>query len=123
MTSPNLYVRIKWENGVAIGPEQIRMLEAVREMGSIYAAAKLIGVSYTHIWRTLLSMNAYLCGPVIASANKGTRLTPFGQRLVQEFRLLEATANKATSELNEFWSSAPSKDVTHHLVVGTTVSK
>jgi molybdate transport repressor ModE-like protein len=123
MNFPNLYVRIAWENGVVVGPEQIRLLEAVRDTGSICAATKLLGLSYTHIWRTFVGMNACLCHPVIASDNKGTHLTPFGRRLIRQFRQLEATANAAnTVDLWGFWSGLPAEASDRRPIVRAPIS-
>jgi molybdate transport repressor ModE-like protein len=92
------------------------LLLANLHTGSICAATKLLGLSYTHIWRTFVGMNACLCHPVIASDNKGTHLTPFGRRLIRQFRRLETRTNQAIVDLDGFWSGVPSAADIHRAI-------
>jgi molybdate transport system regulatory protein len=84
----------------SLGPGKAALLEAVRETGSISAAARALGMAYRHAWELVDDLNACFTPEVVATAaggraGGGARLTPFGEELVRRFRAMEATATRA----------------------------
>ena len=98
--------------GRSIEPDTIRLLEAVRDHGSISAAGKQTSVSYRHAWLLVDLLNRMFTEPVIKTKHGGVRgggaeLTPFGQRLVEHYRTMERKASAATAaELAELAAAA-----------------
>ena len=79
---------------LAIGPGKIALLEAIRDSGSITAAARRLGMSYRRAWLLVDETNRCLVGPAVATAaggekGGGTALTPLGTELVLRYRALE----------------------------------
>jgi len=75
------------------GSQRIELLASIRELGSITAAAKAIGMSYKAAWDAIDAMNNLAGEPLVHRAaggrgGGGTRLTERGERLVDTFRLL-----------------------------------
>src|SRR6266446_2038811 len=52
-----LRVSIVFESGARIGPGKAKLLESIRDTGSISAAAREMGMSYKRAWLLLDSMN------------------------------------------------------------------
>lgn len=75
--------------------EQIGLLRAIQETGSISAAAIATGISYKTAWDRLERLNNLSQSPLVdrasgGSGGGGTHLTPYGEKLLQGFaRLME----------------------------------
>ena len=69
----------------------IDLLHAVQEQGSISAAAKVLGLSYRHVWGELRRWEADLGRPLVHKV-QGQRsvLTPFGERLLELERRIQS---------------------------------
>ena len=50
-------ITIVFKSGARIGPRKAKLLESVRETGSISAAARDMSMSYKHAWVLLDSIN------------------------------------------------------------------
>jgi molybdate transport system regulatory protein len=88
---------------VAIGPGKVALLEAIRDEGSLTAAAKSIGISYRRAWTMLDEMQRTLKYPVVASATGGPHgggslLTAVGEEIVARYRRIEAAAAAACAD-------------------------
>jgi molybdate transport system regulatory protein len=86
----------------AIGPRKIRLLEAIRDTGSITQAGIALGMSYRRSWLLVDDMNNCFREAVIAaraggSHGGGAALTPFGKKLIDQYRAIEAEAHAATA--------------------------
>src|SRR5271156_1439648 len=97
-----LTLRLDFGPGRAIGHGKVRLLEAVRDHGSISAAGRSMGMSYRRAWLLIDELNRLFETPVVetkhgGSAGGGAALTPFGHRVVQHYRSIERKAHKATS--------------------------
>jgi molybdate transport system regulatory protein len=84
----------------SLGPGKAALLEAIRETGSISAAARALGMAYRHGWELVDDLNACFAPAVVETAaggrlGGGARLTPFGEELLQRFREMEAAAEAA----------------------------
>jgi molybdate transport system regulatory protein len=85
------------ESGARIGPGKVKLLESVRDTGSISAAARAMGMDYKRAWTLIDSLNRAFDTPVVervtgGSGGGGAILTPFGANLLARYRRLEATA-------------------------------
>ena len=97
-----LTVRVDLGEDRAIGPGKIRLLEAIRDTGSITKAGIELGMSYRRAWLLVDDMNSCFREPVVSAQAGGTRgggaaVTPFGARLIDQYRAIEAEAHAATA--------------------------
>lgn len=95
-----LTLRVMRGRRPAIGPGKAELVERIAETGSISAAARAMGMSYRRAWQLVEAMNRACREPVVITAVGGKRgggaeVTPFGRRLVQLFRAMEAKASGA----------------------------
>jgi molybdate transport system regulatory protein len=92
-----LSIRVRTADGRRLGPGKIRLLELIRETGSIAAAGRRMRMSYRRAWALVGEMNADLPHPVVAARTGGARgggaaLTPYAEDLVGRYRAVEADA-------------------------------
>jgi molybdate transport system regulatory protein len=98
-------VSIVFESGARIGPGKAKLLESIRDSGSISAAAREMGMSYKRAWVLLDSINQAFTVPVVTAASGGAggggaNLTPFGAELLERYnRILDRAATNAVDEL------------------------
>lgn len=97
-----LTLRIDLGTGRSIGHGKIRLLEALREHGSISAAGRALGMSYKRAWDLISELNHSFSEPVVTTQAGGQRgggaeLTVFGETIVAHYRGIEAEAHAATS--------------------------
>jgi molybdate transport system regulatory protein len=97
-----LTLRLDFGPGRAIGHGKIRLLEAVRDHGSISAAGRSMGMSYRRAWLLVDALNKLFETPVVGTkhggqAGGGAELTPFGRQVVQQYRTIEVKAYEAVA--------------------------
>jgi len=102
VATTRLTLRVDLGGERAIGPGKIRLLEAIRDTGSITKAGIALGMSYRRAWLLVDDMNNCFREPVIVaqaggSHGGGAALTPFGTRLIDQYRAIEAEAHSATA--------------------------
>jgi molybdate transport system regulatory protein len=98
---PSLSVWLEFEEGSAIGPEDVHLLEEIARRGSISAASRSLKASYWSVWRRVRTLNALLNAPVVEVGIGGSSgglaaLTRHGRMLVRVYRLIERNALSAT---------------------------
>jgi molybdate transport system regulatory protein len=97
-----LHLRVVLDGGVAVGPGRAELLEHIRDLGSIAAAGRAMGMSYRRAW-TLVDATAREFGaPVVEAAPGGARggsasLTELGARILGLYRSIEAKAAQAAA--------------------------
>lgn len=96
-------LRITAGDVIALGPGKITLLEAIAATGSLTAAAKQIDMSYRRAWLLLHELNDALKTPAVDSAKGGqhgggSALTEVGQRVIDLYRRIEATAAEACAD-------------------------
>ena len=64
-------IRLLIGNAVALGPGKAALLEAIRETGSISAAARAMTMSYRRAWSLVDQMNADFTAPLVEKATGG----------------------------------------------------
>jgi len=102
VAAARLTLRVDFGKDGAVGPGKIRLLEAIRDTGSITKAGVTLGMSYRRAWLLVDDMNHCFREPVVAAQaggthGGGTALTPFGARLIDQYRAIEAEAHSATA--------------------------
>jgi len=88
------------ENGPKLGRGKIELLKAVRDRGSISAAARSMGMAYRHAWCLLDELNRSFSDPVITSTmggprGGGARITAWGEELVERFEAMNQIATES----------------------------
>lgn len=78
-----------------IGEQRIRLLEAVRDHGSIAAAGRAVGLSYKAAWDNVNTLNNLFSKPLIIAHAGGrhggnTQLTSEGETVIRAFHLVQA---------------------------------
>ncbi len=91
--------------GPFLGDTRIRLLEAIAELGSISQAAKAVPMAYKSAWDAVDIMNNLAPEPLVTTATGGkrgggTRLTPYGLRMVALYRAIEAEYRHSISRLS-----------------------
>lgn len=77
-----------------LGPGKIALLEAIRDEGSISAAARALGMAYRHAWVLVDELNRCFDEPVVEAAvggraGGGAALTAWGEDLIARFHRIE----------------------------------
>lgn len=77
-----------------LGPGRIELLNAIVKEGSINAAAKKLGISYQHAWKTIEQMNRLSPIPVLIPKRGGrdgggAELTGYGLKIITEVNNME----------------------------------
>ena len=85
---------------IAIGPGKADLLDAIAATGSISESARRMGMSYRRAWLLVDTMNRCFREPVVASATGGSggggaRLTPFGRRVLAQFRAMQTRIERS----------------------------
>ena len=98
-----LRLRILFGPEIAIGPGKVALLQAIRETGSISAAARSMGMSYRRAWLLVDTMNRCFRAPVVAAApggkgGGGATVTPFGCDVLARYRAMEEAAVHSVRE-------------------------
>src|SRR6202521_1865564 len=100
-----LRVSIVFGSGARIGPGKAKLLESIRDTGSISAAARDMGMSYKRAWVLLDSINQAFTEPGVTAApggagGGGAVLTPFGAEVLERYRrILDQAATIAIDDL------------------------
>ena len=98
-----LQLRILFGEGAMLGPGKARLLEAIRDSGSISAAGRAMEMSYKRAWMLVEEMNAAFQEPLVESTRGGpggggARVTEAGLRVLALYRSVQATAAQAAAE-------------------------
>jgi molybdate transport system regulatory protein len=89
-----------------LGGDRIDLLEKIDELGSISKAAKAVGISYKTAWETVNTINNLAEKPLVerltgGKGGGGTNLTPEGQKVVSQFRVIQEEHRKYLANLEE----------------------
>jgi molybdate transport system regulatory protein len=103
MAGTRLTVRVDFGSDRALGPGKVRLLEAVRDSGSISQAGRSLDMSYRRAWLLIDDMNRCFREPVVAAQPGGAQgggaaLTAFGEELIAKYRAIEAQATAAAKQ-------------------------
>jgi molybdate transport system regulatory protein len=100
MGGSRLTLRVDFGANRALGPGKVRLLEAIRDTGSISQGGRALGMSYRRAWLLVDDLNHCFRQPVIdtqpgGSHGGGATLTAFGRELIRDYRAIEAAAAAA----------------------------
>ncbi|HZO48405.1 MAG TPA: LysR family transcriptional regulator [Xanthobacteraceae bacterium] len=103
MAGTRLTVRVDFGSDRALGPGKIRLLEAVRNCGSISQAGRSLEMSYRRAWLLIDDMNHCFREPVVeaqpgGAQGGGAALTAFGEQLIEKYRAIETQATAAAKQ-------------------------
>ena len=92
--------RIYLSPDLIVGPGKIALLKAVRDTGSISAAARTLGMSYKRAWYLLDTLNRGFHQPVFEAApggrgGGGAHLTALGDTLIASYTAIAAACAAA----------------------------
>ena len=95
-------LRLTLRQGIAFGPGKADLLEGIRDTGSIAAAGRRMGMSYTRAWGLVVAMNKEFRRPLVApekggAARGGASLTSAGADILRRYRVMEASATRTVS--------------------------
>ena len=95
-------IGIDLEREGRLGPGKVALLERIAECGSISAAGRAMAMSYRRAWQLVADLNASFVEPLVAAQmgghkGGGAKLTPFGTKLVHEYRAIEREAAAAVA--------------------------
>lgn len=98
-----LTIRIDFDDGSALGPGKVRLLELIAETGSIRKAAAGMKMSYRKAWLLLQALEKTFGAPLVetttgGSKGGGARLARLGRDVVGRYRNLEAAAADAAAK-------------------------
>ncbi len=108
-------IRVMLGKEIALGPGKAELLEAIRQTGSISAAARQRSLSYRRAWNMVDTMNTCFKNPLVESATGGkggggAHLSSTGERVLALYRKMESKANKAIhkewEEINKILGSS-----------------
>ena len=94
-------VRILLDRQIALGPGKVELLEALKQTGSITAAAKAMKMSYMRAWTLIRTMNSCFKGPLVSATHGGPHggggaaLTPAGHRVLALYHRMDAQCLRA----------------------------
>jgi molybdate transport system regulatory protein len=98
MTRLQAHIRVDFADGRSIGPGKIALLEWIDRTGSLSAAGRSLGMSYRRAWLLLHSVNDSFTEPSVEFSvggkdGGGARLTPFGRKLIANYRQFETAVD------------------------------
>jgi molybdate transport system regulatory protein len=100
------HIWIETNQGHLIGPGRKKLLEAIRDCGSITLAAKSMKMSYRHAWEMINEMNTISNLPLVEKNTGGingggSTLTPEGEKLIAEYNKLNLAFENFKSQENK----------------------
>ena len=100
--APAARIRITFEPDISLGPGKARLLEGIRDLGSIAAAGRRMGMSYKRAWLLVEQMNAAFKAPLVAAAKGGEHgggaaLTKAGAEVLLRYRRMESDTRRAVA--------------------------
>jgi molybdate transport system regulatory protein len=96
-------LRVLVGSQIALGPGKVALLEALRETGSITAAAKSLEMSYMRAWTLIRTMNRCFKEPLVSATHGGPRggggavLTPAGHDALALYREMDLQCSRAAA--------------------------
>ena len=103
MSSSRVLLRLYLSSDRPLGPGKIRILETIRDGGSISQAAREMRMSYRSAWLLVDSMNALFRQPVVTTSLGGrgggsATVTDFGADVIRRYRSMESATRRAIAK-------------------------
>ena len=87
------------EGNVVFGLGRYRILDTIRQVGSMHAAAKQLHMSYRAVWMRIRTSEERIGRPLVVRQGKGSRLTTFAENLMKQFKRLHAIVEAESDEV------------------------
>lgn len=99
-SEPALSIRIDLDEEDALGPGKVRLLELIRDQGSISSAGRAMDMSYRRAWLLIDELNRTFREPLVETqkgggGGGGAQLTAFGNEVIRLYRAVGAAATQA----------------------------
>jgi len=103
-TGGDARLRIVLRRGVAFGPGKADLLQMISKTGSIAAAGRELGMSYSRAWQLVNAMNQEFRSPLVArvkggAARGGASLTALGREVIASYRAAQRSVAKDVAAL------------------------
>lgn len=100
--APLVTVRIDLPDGARLGHGKARLLEMIRDHGSISAAGRAMGMSYRRAWLLVEALNTMFRAPLVVTQAGGAGggravLTAEGEAALRLYRAVEHEARQAAA--------------------------
>lgn len=107
-------LRLLYGNNIAMGPGKAELLERIVTTGSISAAGRAMDMSYRRAWLLVNEMNLCFKEPLVETSKGGqhgggARLTPFGEKILAKYRIMENSAKQAAQAYLALFQDAMSE--------------
>lgn len=89
------------QGNVVFGLGRYRMLKAIRDTGSLQAAAAQMKMSYKALWLRVRASEARMGRQLVVRKGRGSGLTPFAEDLMKQFRRLQLIVHRESDEIYE----------------------
>jgi molybdate transport system regulatory protein len=104
LNAPPYLIRTKiWIQGpdgkVVFGLGRYRILQSVHNTGSLQAAAKELKMSYRAVWMRIRESEKRIGRELVVRDGKGSRLTPFAENLMKQYRRLLTILEKESDDV------------------------
>ncbi|MBF0113336.1 MAG: LysR family transcriptional regulator [Desulfamplus sp.] len=90
------------DGNVVFGLGRLKMLNAIKEHGSLLAASKALNMGYRAIWSRMKSTEKRLGASLLITQQGGrgggSKLTPLAEALVEEFKKVSKNIENITDE-------------------------
>ncbi|RJG02611.1 substrate-binding domain-containing protein [Noviherbaspirillum sedimenti] len=116
---------LKQANGLAVSlPLLLRLLTAIRDLGSINQAAARLGLSYRHAWGLLKEFDKQFGAALVQKVRgRGTQLSPLAEKLIWADKRIEARLSpfleSLASELERELAVLLSRDISALRITAT----
>lgn len=106
---------------LTVGESRIRLLEAIRDHGSIAAAGRAMGLSYKGAWEAATALNNLFARPLVVARpggrhGGGAELTAQGLAVITAFRRLEGALAVLAGDLDRALGGSPDTPETGSLL-------
>jgi len=87
------------EGNVVFGLGRYRILNIIRRLGSMHAAATRLKMSYRAVWMRIRKSEERIGKPLVVREGKGSKLTPFAENLMKQFKRLHTIVEAESDEV------------------------
>jgi molybdate transport system regulatory protein len=107
---PSCKVWLEYKGKPILGKGGAKILDAIRDKGSISKAARKVGMSYRYVWNYLDKIQKALKEPIVETykggraGGGGARLTELGESLLKEYRRVEGYVGEILVD-EEHWEA------------------
>jgi molybdate transport system regulatory protein len=84
---------------VVFGLGRYRILEMIRRLGSMHAAAKELQMSYRSVWMRIRTSEERIGKKLVVREGKGSRLTAFAEKLMKQFKRLHTIVETESDDI------------------------